>query len=146
MALSIFMKSIRMKVVVLFILFGFSCECIPQENKHVIHDPVSTNAMRPVEGFNSQKVIDNLYTDDLICDENDSLTIRFIFIVETDGSLSGYKLIGFNNQIISEKVMIARLEEIVNKIGKWTPATSQGKAISSKWTLPLKINCNKITN
>jgi len=134
-----------MKVIVLVILFVFF-ECFSQENENAIHDFFeNVKAEPPLERFLYNKtIIENLYIEDLICDENDSLFIRFILNIEIDGSLSVYKLFGFHNQIISEHEMIARLEEIVNKIGKWTPATSQGKAIRSRYTIPLKINCNRI--
>lgn len=142
--LSIFMKSIRMKVVVLFILFVFSFECISQENKNVIHDFFeNVKAEPPLERFLYNKtIIENLYIDDLICDENDSLYIRFSFVIEKEGNLTDFRMRNFKNQVLSEQQMESRLKNILNALGKWTPATSQGKAVRSRYTLPLKINCS----
>lgn len=137
-----------MKIVVLFILFVFSFECFSQKNENVTHDFFeNVKAEPPIEGFLFNKtIIENLYIDDLICDENDWLYIKFSFVIEKEGNLTDFRMRIFKNQVISEQEMESRLKQILNALGKWTPAISQGKVVRSMYTIPLKINCNRITN
>ncbi len=63
--------------------------------------------------------------------------IYLSFVVEKDGSVSNVKIV----KGLSEKLNKAAISA-VNKMPKWKPAMNNGKAVRSRFTLPIQISIN----
>lgn len=70
----------------------------------------------------------------------DILTIKLVFVIEKDGSMTDIRMIGNGDKALEKEAI--RVLKAMNK--KWTPGKVNGEIVRSEKTLPIEINLTEI--
>lgn len=89
----------------------------------------------PTVGYDSlNRYLTEFINKELIGSNNESDTLKISFAIETDGHPSGIKL-----SIDTPDSVFMKIEEVVQNMPAWQPATANGVPIKTRFRLPLII-------
>jgi periplasmic protein TonB len=103
-----------------------------------IHDFTDEQAEYPggAAEFN-RYILNNLHVSDSVLMEGPFSKIYARFVVEIDGSVTNVEILrGVHPEIDRE------VKRILRNMPLWTPAKQQGKAVRSKYVVPIRIGFN----
>lgn len=94
----------------------------------------------PTVGYDSlYQYLTEFINKELLGSKNESDTLRIAFAIEVDGRPSGIQL-----SIETTDSVFMRIEEVVQNMPPWQPATADGQPIKTRFRLPLIIQSKTI--